>query len=143
MDLVALRTRMVKVDQDGLPVAPTWSVNSLLEPVAGDQHAISDKQLDHLFKLAQLRPPLDNVAREALKRDVKQLSQFTRHIQVEDFGDVKPLIHIWRDDIGLCLRKDQPGDDVSNEPRGRELLAKAKEKSGNFYVVHDKLPSMD
>ncbi|KAF7721114.1 hypothetical protein EC973_005398 [Apophysomyces ossiformis] len=137
-----LRMPIVKVDQDGLPVEPTWSVKTLLEPANGDVKAITDEQLDHLFRLAQLRPPADHTAREALKRDVKQLSQFTRHIQGQDFGQVEPLTHIWREDIGLCLREDQTKDQA-DEAKGRDLLRNARQKSGHFYTVPDKVPSMD
>ncbi|KAI8367637.1 uncharacterized protein BYT42DRAFT_586948 [Radiomyces spectabilis] len=131
----------VKVDSDGLPKQPTWSVHSLVSSISEDAGTISNEHFDHLFRLAQLRAPVDPETRSKLKKDVDQLSQFTQHIQTADFGHVEPLTHIWPETEGLTLREDVC--EASDQIRGRALMEKAKHTSGNFYAVRGSLPSSD
>ncbi|KAG1461542.1 hypothetical protein G6F56_005705 [Rhizopus delemar] len=98
---------------------------------------ISDKQFKHLLNLARLNIPKEHESK--LKSEIDQLSQFTEHIKCHDFNNVEPLTHIWKEDIGLSLREDEPIEKV----KGRQLLSKAAKKSGNFYVVKGSMPSSE
>ncbi|CAO3701052.1 unnamed protein product [Rhizopus stolonifer] len=122
------------IDAHGLPLKPTWSIKSLMEP---EGEPISDKQFKHLLNLARLNIPKEQESK--LKSEIDQLSQFTEHIKRHDFNNVEPLTHIWKQDIGLLLREDEPIEKV----KGRQLLSKAAKKSGNFYVVKGSMPSSE
>ncbi|KAI9303475.1 hypothetical protein BJ944DRAFT_183330 [Cunninghamella echinulata] len=127
-----------KVDTDGLPISPTWSVNSLFDKTSNHTESITDKQLDHLCQLAQLRPPpRDSISRDDLKSDLNELTKFVEAIQLEDFGTTKPLTHIWQEDTGLALRSDKTVVNSKEEEKqkGRELLKNAKQVSNYFYTV--------
>lgn len=117
---------------------PTWSIQSLLEPLG---EPISDKQFKHLLALSRLSPPTQEKT-DKLKSEIDRLSQFTAHIKLHDFKGVEPLTHIWKEDVGQILRSDDEVETL-DEPRGRELLKHAQQKSGNFYVVKATLPSSD
>ncbi|CAO3630925.1 unnamed protein product [Cunninghamella blakesleeana] len=136
-----------KIDADGLPLAPTWSVYSLFNNNNSNNTdntesiKITDQQLDHLCQLAQLRlPPKDSKSRENLKSDMNELTQFIQHIQLEKevFGGntnkVKPLAHIWQESVGLELRNDDVHH-YEEEKEGRELLKNAKQVYNHFYTV--------
>lgn len=120
-------------------MGPTWTVRSLLEPASSDSPpSITDKQFNHLFRLAQLRPPTSQRAKDNLKRDLDQLSQFTEHIQELGQADVEPLIQLWEQGTGLVTRPDVPSQS-NEEPSGRVLMNNAEQKHGNFYVVKSKI----
>lgn len=129
---------LVEIDGHCLPLKPTWSVQSLLEPLG---EPISDKQFKHLLVLSRLSVSNQEEANK-LKSEIDQLTQFTEHIKLHDFKDEKPLTHIWKEDVGQILRNDEKVES-SNEVCGRELLKYAKEKSGNFYAVRGTMPSSD
>lgn len=120
-------------------MAPTWTVHSLLQPASSDNSSsITDKQFNHLFRLAQLRPPTSQAAKDNLKRDLDQISHFTEHIQELGQADVEPLIQLWEQGTGLVTRPDVPSQS-NDEPSGRVLMEKAEQKHGNFYVVQSKI----
>ncbi|KAI8081368.1 uncharacterized protein BX664DRAFT_361539 [Halteromyces radiatus] len=121
-----------KVDGDGLPLSPTWSVNSLLN-TSNDQTSISDEQLDHLCRLAQLLPPKQAKDREQLKSDMNDLTRFVQSIQQQDFGKTEPLSHIWQETTGMNLRTDNVIN--TDKVNGTKLLEKAKQISYPFYTV--------
>lgn len=126
------------MDAQCIPLKPTWSIQSLLEPMG---EPISDKQFKHLLALSRLSPPTKEKA-DKLKSEIDRLSQFTAHIKLHDFKHVEPLTHIWKEDVSQLLRDDNQVETL-DEPRGRELLKHAQQKSGNFYVVKATLPSSD
>ncbi|KAI9263831.1 hypothetical protein EDC94DRAFT_72993 [Helicostylum pulchrum] len=135
----AKRSLTTKVDAQCIPLKPTWSVQSLLEPMG---EPISDKQFQHLLTLSRLGVTNQEQASK-LKSEIDQLTQFTEHIKTVDFKGEKPLTHIWKEDVGQVLRSDELVESSSSrdEVRGRDLLKYAKEKSGNFYVVKGTMPS--
>ncbi|KAL1929179.1 hypothetical protein VTP01DRAFT_2238 [Rhizomucor pusillus] len=133
------RSKSVETDDDALPVEPTWSVTSLLEPARNATVTrISDEQLQRLFQLAQLQPPETEQEQQSLRRDLDQMSQFLAHLQDVEMENVEPLIQIWPENMGLKLRKDEKSTD---EVEGRALLEKAQRKSGNYYMVQGQLPN--
>ncbi|ORZ25232.1 hypothetical protein BCR42DRAFT_399673 [Absidia repens] len=137
------RLSKCKVDSDGLPLAPTWSVNSLLNITKDNNNnkassigtSMSDEQLDHLFRLAQLRPPKDTHDRAQLTKDMDDLTRFIQSIQQKDFGDTAPMTHIWQDATGMALRSDDIDSSDSDQVKGTALLDNAKETFPPFYAV--------
>lgn len=107
-----------------------------MEPIG---EPISDKQFKHLLSLARLNVPREQQGQ--LKSDIDKLTQFTEHIKLHDFKDVEPLTHIWKEDMSLLARND---DIIEQDAvKGRELLTKAKKKSGHFYVVKGSIPNSE
>ncbi|KAI8997851.1 hypothetical protein BDB01DRAFT_893300 [Pilobolus umbonatus] len=127
----------IPVDEYCLPLKPTWSVKSLLEPVG---QPISDKQFQHLLKLSQLSISKERVGE--LKAEIDQLTQFTDHVRQYDFKGVTPLTHIWKEETSQILRDDTKVE-ASDEARSRVLLKHASKTSGNFYVVKGSMPSSE
>ncbi|KAI8074053.1 hypothetical protein BC940DRAFT_289886 [Gongronella butleri] len=117
-------TTRCAVDADALPLKPTWSVTSLLP----DEHkaTMPQKQLDHLCRLAQLRPRSDS----ALANDMNDLTHFIGTIQGGQI-DIQPLIHIHDPKHSLDVRDDTPNTDIA----GRTLLKNARNTQGYFYTV--------
>ncbi|KAI9492952.1 hypothetical protein BDB00DRAFT_409048 [Zychaea mexicana] len=130
----------VKVDKDCLPLSATWSIRSLLASSNDQQQAsITDEQFNHLFRLAQLRPPESQKEQDNLKRDLEQMARFTQQIQQLAMTDVEPLVQLWEDNVGMITRSDNAPTE-SGEPRGRVLLQHAEQKQhGHFYVVQTKV----
>ncbi|KAI8378487.1 hypothetical protein BD560DRAFT_445016 [Blakeslea trispora] len=126
---------LAPVDKQCIPLKPTWSIQSLLEPVG---EPISDKQFDHLLSLARLKVDKERVT---LKKEIDQLTQFTEHIKKLNI-DQKPMTHIWQEQTGQQLRSDEQVE-TEQQKRGRDLLRHAEKKSGHFYVVQGSLPSTD
>lgn len=122
------------MDGQCLPLKPTWSIQSLMEPMG---EGISQSQFERLLSLSRLNCR-DGEQAEQLKKDIDQLTQFTKHIQLHDFKQEEPLTHIWQQDVGQRLREDK-----ETKVDGRELLKYAKKKSGNFYVVKGTMPSSE
>ncbi|ORX62694.1 hypothetical protein DM01DRAFT_1403149 [Hesseltinella vesiculosa] len=117
-----------KVDADGLPLAPTWTVKSLL-PNNSQPTNINQDRLDHLCRLAQLLPRTD----ATLIKDMNDLSHFVDTIQQPSAtADLAPLIHIWDARQNLAVRPDSP---VSTD--GHALLSNAKKTHGNYYTIAD------
>ncbi|KAG2204154.1 hypothetical protein INT47_011637 [Mucor saturninus] len=119
------------VDAQCLPLKPTWSIGSLMEPV---DNGISQDQFERLLSLSRLKCK-DRDQANGFKKDIDQLSQFTKHLQLHDFKE-EPLTHIWQQEKGQLVREDK-----ETHVDGRELLKYAKKKSGNFYVVKGTMPS--
>ncbi|OBZ90198.1 hypothetical protein A0J61_01747 [Choanephora cucurbitarum] len=132
--LLRFYSTRVPVDKQCIPLKPTWSIQSLLEPIG---EPISDKQFKHLLSLARL--DIDKEHASTLKKEIDQLTQLTEHIKKFN-TDQKPMTHIWQEGSGQLLRDDEQ---VECQPKGRDLLKHAKRKSGNFYVVQGSLPSTD
>ncbi|KAI8337222.1 hypothetical protein BC941DRAFT_427094 [Chlamydoabsidia padenii] len=124
-----------KVDSDGLPLAPTWSIDTLLNSTKSSttSSSISDEQFDHLFRLAQLRPPQDKMERAQLAKDLDDLTRFIQSIQQKDFGNTEPVTHIWQDSVGMTLRSDDIGN--TDTVKGTALLKNAKNIMDPFYTV--------
>ncbi|CAO3579070.1 unnamed protein product [Absidia cylindrospora] len=134
------RLSKCKVDSDGLPLVPTWSVNSLLNTTkdnasSAEASSMSDEKLDHLFRLAQLRPPKDTHDRAQLTKDMDNLTRFIQSIQQKDFGDTVPMTHVWQDATGMALRSDDIDSSHSDQVKGTALLDNAKETFPPFYAV--------
>ncbi|RUS26928.1 hypothetical protein BC938DRAFT_483921 [Jimgerdemannia flammicorona] len=113
------------------PLSPTWSIKSLLPP-SPPPSVITIQDLQHLLRLAQLRPPHTEYETSALVRDVNDIAHFVRHIREVDVEDVRPLRGVWRDEVGMALRNDVAEE---GEASGRVLLGKAKKISGQYYAV--------
>ncbi|KAI7847199.1 hypothetical protein BDC45DRAFT_526764 [Circinella umbellata] len=125
----------IKIDSDCLPTSPTWSINSLLDVNSEQQQkGITDKQFNHLFRLAQLRPPESQKEKENLKHDLDEILRFTEHIQDLETSQVEPLVQLWERNVGMITRKDQINQD-KKELKGRTLLKNAEKKHGYFYIV--------
>lgn len=119
------------------PSKPTWSIYSLLE--SGDRPSITDEQFNRLFELAQLQSPSSNQEKEALKKDLDQISHFLEQIQRLDLENVEPLIQLWNQDTGLRLRDDVPEEEFD----GRSLLKHAKKTVDGYYAVEGKVASTE
>jgi Asp-tRNA(Asn)/Glu-tRNA(Gln) amidotransferase C subunit len=127
------------------PTAPTWSVNSLFNTKSNkntlsateseNSSAISDEQLDHLFRLAQLQPPTNTQERIQLTKDMDDLTNFIHSIQQKDFGNTAPMTHVWQDGTGMALRNDDIISDQSDQVKGTALLNNAKQTFTPFYTV--------
>jgi Asp-tRNA(Asn)/Glu-tRNA(Gln) amidotransferase C subunit len=124
------------------PLEPTWSVKSLLNTknsnntmTASNSSPISDEQLDHLFQLAQLRPPTNAEDRRQLTIDMDDLTKFIQSIQQKDFGDTAPMTHVWQDDTGMTLRSDDVSSNQSDQVKGTALLDNAKQTFPPFFAV--------
>ncbi|KAI8142820.1 hypothetical protein BJV82DRAFT_138909 [Fennellomyces sp. T-0311] len=131
----------VKVDSDCLPLTATWSIRTLLD--ANDTSPrITDEQFNHLFRLAQLRPPESQKAKDNLKRDLDQISRFTEQIEQLALTNAEPMVQLWETGVGMTTRADVAAQDAA-EPRGRELLENAEQTHGNFYVVQSKIASAE
>ncbi|KAI9478352.1 MAG: hypothetical protein EXX96DRAFT_619283 [Benjaminiella poitrasii] len=128
--LKRLYSTKVAVDEQCLPLKPTWSIQSLLQTKG---ETISDKHFKHLLALARLNIR-DKEQQMKLKQEIDQLSQLTANIKYWNGTDVKPLTHIWKQDLCQPLRDDKQIES-DNKVRGRELLGYAKKKSGNFYII--------
>ena len=98
------------------------------------QKRITDKQFDHLFRLAQLRPPESQKDKANLKYDLDQILRFTEHIQDLETTQVEPLIQLWEEEVGMITRKDESNQD-KKELKGRTLLKNAEQKHGYFFIV--------
>ncbi|SAL95607.1 hypothetical protein [Absidia glauca] len=131
----ARRLTRHKVDADGLPLAPTWSVHSLLNTSSPSTapSLISNDQLDHLFRLSQLRPPKDKADRTQLAQDMDDLTRFIHSIQQKDFGNTEPVTHIWQASTGMTLRSDDKEN--ADKVKGTALLDNAKQTVNPFYTV--------
>ncbi|KAI7906022.1 uncharacterized protein BX663DRAFT_498526 [Cokeromyces recurvatus] len=125
-----LYSTKVPVDEQCLPLKPTWSIKLLFQ---SKEETISDDQFKHLLSLARLNIQ-DKERQLRLKQEISQLGQLTASIKYWNEIDGEPLTHIWKQDLCQPLRDDDQIE-INDEIRGRDLFPFAKKKSGHFYIV--------
>jgi Asp-tRNA(Asn)/Glu-tRNA(Gln) amidotransferase C subunit len=117
-------------DSYGIPVRPTWSVDTLLSSYPTP--TISSATLSRLHELSALIPPADGSQEHtSLKGDVEDLVRLVEAVKLVDTKDV----HI----TGACERH---LDDIQHFPEsteehssGRTILDCASRTLDGFYVV--------
>lgn len=99
-----------EIDLESLLANPTWSVSSLLPPVASSSHdsAISAKQLHHLLRLSALPPPANPAQETSMLSTLSQQLHFVRSIQSVDTTGVEPLRSL-RDETAQGEREAEVG----------------------------------
>ncbi|KAK0534407.1 GTPase of the mitochondrial inner membrane that associates with the large ribosomal subunit [Tilletia horrida] len=77
----------IEVDDDAIPIRPTWSVNELLARTASTAPAadlLSDATLDNLHHLAALRIPRTEAARRELREQLEPMVRMAESVRTYD-----------------------------------------------------------
>lgn len=130
------------VDEDGIPLKPTWSVNELLSSYP--KPTISPSTLKRMYELSALVPPAEGTAEHAeITRDMEglvKLVEAVKLVRVDEehvHGDnAVPDGRIWAEGAGIPLEK-KFGSGVAEEEEGhgRALLKHAQRTHNGLYVV--------
>lgn len=148
---VILRQDIVQVDDYGIPIKPSYSVNAFLDSLPSP--AISDEQYMHLHKLAALRPPELGTAEfsekkqalEAMVRLVEGVREGKHRERMQKEGgipDGRPRPHndaipldwdkVEKDQLERRKRKEQPAQSEDDQPKYLHLASK---RVAGYYVA--------
>ncbi|KAI0347509.1 hypothetical protein BDW22DRAFT_1405021 [Trametopsis cervina] len=134
---------LTEVDQDGIPVRPTWSVNELL--TSYPKPTIPPSTIKRMYQLSALVPPAENTSEHAQitaeMEDLVKLVEAVRLVQVDEHiadpeGHGVPDGRIWAEGMGISLKKEVRAEVAEDEgAHGRALLKHAQRTHNGFYVV--------
>ena len=139
------RSTIAEVDQTGIPLKPTWSVNELLSSYP--RPTISPATLKRLHELSALIPPAEGTAEHAkLTREMENLVKLVEAVKLVDVSGMTkdgsvPDGRIWASGEGVKLDAESftaSGDAYAEE--GRALLGHASRTMNGFYVVETDKP---
>ena len=129
----------VEADEDGIPVRPTWSINSLLSFYP--KPTISPATLKHLHTLSALIPPEEGSSEhERLTGEMQELVKLIEAVKLINTnslggGDGIPNGRIWVEGTGIDPDA-EPTPVDKKEVQGRDLLKFAKNVSpGGLSLV--------
>lgn len=144
---------MVPVDEDGIPLKPSYSIKSFLSSLPSPK--ISDEQFIHLHKLAALIPPSQGTPEFEEKK--KALEEMVRLVEgVRPTGDEPktkqateiPDGRIWPENEGIEVdwkavleppkrgrRSASSKRNLAEEDNGKVLLDLASKQVAGYYVV--------
>lgn len=88
---------------------------------------ISDELFDHISHLARLS--FEGDEREAIKKDMKNITDFMGQLSVIDTDNVEPLIFM-SDEVNV-LREDDPAVTLTQE----EALKNAPKKDSDYFRI--------
>jgi len=139
---VASMQTQVSVDEDCVPIEPTWSIKSR---ISRQSHTpLSEETFMHLHKLSALQPPTDAAARSKLKSDLEGMIQMVEGVKacplLPDISSGNlPDGRIWPEDIGMELNLDWQMDRKTRKkqqalPMPSILHLTKKTKDGKYYV---------
>ncbi|KAI1789033.1 hypothetical protein LXA43DRAFT_1096759 [Ganoderma leucocontextum] len=138
--LLHCKSTLAKVDQTGIPLRPTWSVNELLSSYP--RPTISSPTLKRLHELSALIPPAEGTAEHAkLTREMEELVKLVEAVKLVDVSGVTeegsvPDGRIWASGEGVTLDAEifaTSGD--SNATEGRALLTHASRSMDGLSQV--------
>ena len=123
-------------DSCGIPVQPTWSVNTLLSSYLTP--TISSATLSRLHDLSALIPPADGTQEHSiLKREMEDLVKLVEAVRLVDTKDVN--LSGLRDESHWNGDKQRYNKrllkSTEQDESGRNLLRHASRTSNSFYVV--------
>lgn len=144
---------MVPVDEDGIPLQPSYSITSFLSSLPAPK--ISDEQFIHLHKLAALIPPSpDTPEFEEKKKALQEMVRLVEGVRpTEDASRTKQTMEIpdgriWPENEGIqidwnaVLEPPQRGrrpasnkDNLAEQDNGKVLLELASKQVAGYYVV--------
>ena len=128
----------VEVDECGIPLKPTWSVNELLSSYP--KPTIAPATLKKLHSLSALIPPEEGTPEHAkLTAYMENLVKLVEAVKLVDVGQGAisqagsvPDGRVWAEGTGIKLEREEvPKDDV----HGRDLLRYASRTEDGLYVV--------
>ncbi|KAI0092458.1 hypothetical protein BDY19DRAFT_903275 [Irpex rosettiformis] len=133
---------LAAVDEDGIPLRPTWSVNELLSSYP--RPTISPSTLKRMYKLSALVPPAEGTREHAdITRELEDLVKLVEAVKLVHVDEKVaytdhgiPDGRIWEEGTGIPLEKSsKPGAVVKEEAHGRALLEHAQRTHNGLYVV--------
>ena len=136
---------LAEVDQTGIPLKPTWSVNELLSSYP--RPTISPSTLKRLHELSALIPPAESTPEHTkLTREMEELVRLVEAVKLVDVSGVTeegsvPDGRIWASGEGILLDAEAfatSGD--ANAAEGRALLTHASRTMDGLYVVEADKP---
>ncbi|KAG8931715.1 hypothetical protein FRC02_002321 [Tulasnella sp. 418] len=134
-------------DELGLPIKPTWSVQSLLSSYPPP--TLDGAILTKLHGLAALSPPPhESPEFEKLRGDLVELIRLVEAVKTAELGEPKssdegiPDGRIWQKDRCMTFEEDVVvAGTLGIEPGGQELMEHAKQQTNGFYTVPSSRPS--
>ena len=139
------KVTLAEVDQTGIPLKPTWSVNKLLSSYP--RPTISPSTLKRLHELSALMPPAESAPEHAkLTREMEELVRVVEALKPVDVSGVTEQgsvldRRIWASGEGVLLDAEAfatSGD--ANTAEGRALLTHASRTMDGLYVVEADKP---
>ncbi|KAG8780126.1 hypothetical protein FRC12_023424 [Ceratobasidium sp. 428] len=129
----------VAVDEFGVPVRATWSVEKLLSTYPAP--ALPPDTLARLHRLSALQPPEPNSPEaESLRLELQELLRLVEAVKLVDTSALGGTEHadipdsrIWAEGRGIDL--DAPDANHLDEAHGRALLRHASKHVDGQYVV--------
>ena len=143
--LLRHKSTLAEVDQTGIPLKPTWSVNELLSSYP--RPTISPSTLKRLHELSALIPPSEGTPEHAkLTMEMEELVKLVEAVKLVDISGVSeegsvPDGRIWASGEGVTLDAEAfaaSGDATSTQ--GRALLTHASRTMDGLYVVEADKP---
>ncbi|KAI0698625.1 hypothetical protein BC835DRAFT_647678 [Cytidiella melzeri] len=135
---------LAAVDEDGIPLRPTWSVNDLLSSYP--KPTISPPTLRRMYELSALVPPAEGTAEHA--KIIHELEDLVKLVEAVKLVDVdSDLTHnenaipdgrIWAEGVGIPLERSKNTEvpiEEGERSQGRALLKHAQRTHNGFYVV--------
>ena len=129
------------VDEDGIPLKPTWSVNELLSSYP--RPTISPSTLKRMYELSALVPPAEGTHEHAdITREMEDLVKLVEAVKLvhvdpkvvhADHGI--PDGRVWAEGTGIPLDSRKSSTPEEEEAHGRALLKHAQRTHNGFYVV--------
>ncbi|KAI0771984.1 hypothetical protein BD413DRAFT_50005 [Trametes elegans] len=141
-----LKSTRANVDDTGIPLRPTWSVNELLSSYP--RPTITSTTLNRLHELSALIPPEEGSQEHArLTAELEELVRLVEAVKLVDVCEVAedgeravPDGRIWAEKKGVNLEEPSAGIQHADSEDGRVLLAHATRTMDGLYVVEADKP---
>jgi Asp-tRNA(Asn)/Glu-tRNA(Gln) amidotransferase C subunit len=121
----------LKLDADGLPLTPAWSLREHI--AAQPSTSLSREKLLHLHKLSALQPPATPEKESKLKAELEDLIQLVESVrqfpQKVDLSMEFPDGRIWPEGEGIQL------EEVPKAEGQGSFVDLASKALGRYYVV--------
>ena len=135
------RLSEVKVDEHGIPLRPTWSVNELLSSYP--KPTISPSTLRRIHELSALVPPVEGTdEHKQLTLEMENLVKLVEAVKLVDTSEIDQLAlskgeavpdgRIWAEGTRIDLQADVTG---RTGEEGQSLLRHAARTENGMYVV--------
>lgn len=133
-------TERVEVDEHGIPLRATWSVNDLLSSYP--RPTISASTLRRMYELSALVPPREGTPQHAqITSEMEDLVKLVEAVKMVKVGQPEetdvhgvPDSRIWANGDGICLTAEHDAAE-NEETHGRALLKHAQRTENGLYVV--------
>ena len=127
-------TKPIETDQFGIPVKPTWSVNTLLSSYPSP--TIAPETLKKLYNLSAFVAPKEGTPEHAkITRELEEMVRMVEAVKLVDTEGTVVAAQAGEEDLDRALYGNPDVARNGDEENGRDLLKHATRTAGEYYVV--------